>query len=116
MQQVLRYAQVPLDHKARAFRHQAACLLGIEAILPPPPYTRGDGLEQAANQLPQARLHLAVSQIRFDQPHPAVDVVSHTAGRNDSAFGRVSSANPPDAETVAPVNIWHGQTSHLNAG
>jgi hypothetical protein len=43
-----------------------------------------------------------------EEPHPARDVESHPARRDDAAGGHVRGGNPTDGKAVAPVHVGHG--------
>ena len=58
----------------------------------------------------------ALREIGPQQPHAAVDVVAHTARRDDAADCGVGGAHAADAEAVAPVDVGHGEAGHLDAG
>ncbi len=95
--------------------HQRAKLLAIEFVLTAATDAGGNVREQVFDKLLQVWLDFGKLQIGTYHAHAAVDVVADAAGRNDAPFFRIGRAHAPDAKAIAPVNIGHGETGHLNA-
>ena len=87
----------------------------IEQIYSPFAHAGRNAAEKRFHKLPDAGHHVGGMKIGPQKTHAAIDVVAHAAGRNHAAFFRIGGRNAADAKTVAPVDIGHGQTGHLDA-
>src|SRR5207248_684634 len=76
---------------------------------------RGNTSKQFIDKLAEVGLDVAVEEIRAHETDATIDVVADATGRNDPAFLWIRGANTTDAETIAPMNIGHGQAGMLNA-
>ena len=97
-----------------AFAHQLPKFRLGESVLAFSARAGGDVLEQSVDQTFHVRLDVLVKQVRAKQPHSAVDVVPDAAGRDDSAFVGIGRADAADRESVAPVDVRHGQAGELD--
>ena len=92
----------------------------LELALPEPQRAvRPGALRDAAHQLVHERLeprpHVLEPEARAQQPHAAVDVVAHAAGR-DHAVRLVHGRDAADGEPVAPVDVRHRDARVHDAG
>jgi hypothetical protein len=69
---------------------------------------RRDVAEQLIHQLTEVRRHIFAQERACQQPHSAVDVESHAAGRHNT-LGNIRCRHTADRKPVALVNIRHGQ-------
>ena len=77
-------------------------------ILAPGTQPRGDVAEQGVDQFVHAAGDIRPAQVGAEQAHPAVDVVAHAA-RGHHALFQVEGRHPADGETIAPMDVGHGQ-------
>jgi len=63
---------------------------------------------EGTDQRADVRFDLLYFQVRNEKPHATVDIVTNTSGRNDAR--RVAGgSHAADGETIALVNVRHGQ-------
>mmetsp|Transcript_60630 Transcript_60630/g.170856 ORF Transcript_60630/g.170856 Transcript_60630/m.170856 type:complete len:216 (+) Transcript_60630:106-753(+) len=66
----------------------------------------GDVVEEGLRQALLHRLHVGLEHVRADQPHAAVDVEAHAAGRDDRLrVPHVERRDVADREAVAAVDV-----------
>ena len=101
--------EAALQHVWRALFQQFPQLSALELDPSAPADPTGYGVEHPVDQTPQARPDLVERDVGADQSDPAVDVVPHAAGADHPALLGIGRGHPADAESVAPVDVGHGQ-------
>ena len=104
-----------IDEGLWPFRQEQPQLFLVEVESPGSPDARGHAPKQLFDQLSQMRLDVSIEKVGTNQAHSAIDVVAHSARRNDAPFARIGGADTADAEAIAPMNVGHGQARVLNA-
>ena len=101
-------AKTVLHHPARAFHQDALQVARADLHETRSSGAARDIAENLVDQVPQSRPYVALFERGPHQPHAAVDVEADAAGR-DHAVVAVHGRHAADGETVALVNIGHGQ-------
>ena len=109
-------AQATPDHERRTVCHELDQLPTRELDPPAAPDAAGHLGEQLVDELFDTRLDIIEREVGADQAYAAVNIVTHTAGRDHAALVRVGRRHAADAEAVAPVNVRHGQRVPDDAG
>jgi len=107
--------EAQIDDVRRAVFHQLHQLRFVEQVTAALAHPRGDVAEELIHQWPDSILGFAPLEIGPQQPDAAVDVVTAPSGRDDAPFLRVGGGDSTDAESVAPVDVGHGQAGLLDA-
>ncbi len=97
-----------VDRPLTAAPHHLLDARAIETDGTLAPHSARNIAEELLHQRSQFRTHLGRGQIRGDEPHPTVDVVTDPS-RGDHSLVQVEGRHPADRETVPEVNVRHRQ-------
>ncbi len=97
-----------LHHPARAFHQDSLQVARADLDESRASHAARHIAENLLHQLPQSRPYIALFERGPHQPHAAVDVEADAAGRDHAAIA-IHGRHAADGETVALVNIGHGQ-------
>src|SRR4029077_6803436 len=110
------FGSVTLFHQVRSPKgHEPNQFRLVELVAP----ALADAGRNISKKLIDERLdtvfHVAPHQIRPQKPDAAVDVVADPSRGDHTTFLRVGSGHAADTESIAPVDVRHGQACRLNS-
>src|SRR6185295_16450654 len=105
----------PLHTPPGPMSHDPTNLLPRESNASARPHAGRHLPKQFSHEFLEMRLHVRQRQLCSDQAHAAVDVVSHTTGRDDTVFG-VERRDTSDRKSIAPMPIRHTECVPANTG
>src|SRR5262245_15591158 len=85
-----------------ALAHQTVQFLGVEFVFAAATGAGRYLTKQFFDQGDLVLLDIAPREVRAHQAHAAVDVVTHSAGRDHAALVRIGCRHSADAEPVSP--------------
>ena len=109
-------AEAFLDDVGGTLGEQVSLLGDVELDFPGSAYSAGDVGEERSGELGDAVLEILGEEIGVEKSDAAVDVVADTARGDDAVLVGVGGSDTADAESVAPVDVGHGEGGRLDAG